>query len=184
MSQDALPCFKCGRLLRNVCDESDNQPTEGTEFRTYGHYGSTFWDSFDGEELILNICDPCLNEHKDRLAQQKRFQPIRCNGMTGFGQQWVDRPIVPYTGHPDNTYSHVGVNELGSNIHGVEWVDDIAARKADLVGDPADRKLFTLTAEQWTQWIDALDREPRELSKLSKLMHRPSPFFGDEEEEI
>jgi hypothetical protein len=46
--------------MENVCVEADNQPYQGTEFRTEGHYGSTFWDSFDGEELVLNICDKCL----------------------------------------------------------------------------------------------------------------------------
>ena len=60
MSALVLPCFKCGAALANVLDGSDNQPSEGTEFRTEGHYGSTFWDSFDGEELVLNVCDPCL----------------------------------------------------------------------------------------------------------------------------
>lgn len=55
-----LPCFKCGVELENVFpDITTNQPSEGTEFRTYGMYGSTFWDSFDGEELVLNVCDSC-----------------------------------------------------------------------------------------------------------------------------
>ena len=133
MSEQAmLPCFKCGRVMRNVCVEADNQPDEGTEFRTYGHYGSTVWDSFDGEELVLNVCDPCLREHSVRLAQQKRFLPIRCAGMVGFGQQWVDRPMVPYSGHLDGSEAHVEVGELGTQISGVEWVSDIAERKADL----------------------------------------------------
>src|SRR5690606_14388202 len=61
MSAEAmLPCFKCGKTLRNAFAEQENQPADGTEFRTYGHYGSTFWDSFDGEELVLNVCDDCL----------------------------------------------------------------------------------------------------------------------------
>lgn len=67
-----VPCFKCGKVLRNVFLHSDNQPDGGTEFRTLGHYGSTFWDSFDDTELILNVCDECLTEHSDRLATQQR----------------------------------------------------------------------------------------------------------------
>src|SRR5262245_28729654 len=95
MSREAfLPCFKCGKTLMNGFIAADNQPREGTEFRSYGSYGSTFWDSFDGEELVLNVCDACLREHTERLAQQKRFLPIRCEGLVGLGQQWVDRPLV------------------------------------------------------------------------------------------
>jgi len=131
--QAMLPCFKCGRVMRNVCPGWDeNQPDEGTEFRTYGHYGSTFWDDFNGEELVLNVCDPCLREHAARLAQQKRFLPIRCAGMVGFGRQWVDRPMVSYSGHLDRSEAQVEVEELGTEIPGVEWVSDIGERKADL----------------------------------------------------
>lgn len=67
----ALPCFVCGTPLTNIFPSSDNQPDEGTEFRTRGHYGSTFWDSFDGEDLILNVCDPCLRLGSERLGVQR-----------------------------------------------------------------------------------------------------------------
>jgi hypothetical protein len=132
MSQEALlPCFKCGRTLRNVLPtETDNQPYEGTMFATEGHYGSTFWDSFDGEEIVINICDPCLRAHTQRIAQHKRYLPVRCEGMVGFGRQWVDRPMVPYTGHPDSGEIVVEPEELG-RISQVEWVADIdEARQA------------------------------------------------------
>lgn len=77
MSTEAmLPCFKCGKTLLNAFESQENQPSEGTEFRTYGHYGSTFWDSFDGEELVLNVCDNCLREHGDRLATQARPEKV------------------------------------------------------------------------------------------------------------
>lgn len=69
MSNALLACFKCGKVLPTILNEV-NQPSGGTEFRTYGHYGSTFWDSFDGTELILNVCDACLSENEDRLATQ------------------------------------------------------------------------------------------------------------------
>lgn len=130
-----LPCFTCGRKLLNVAiDGDENQPSEGTEFRSYGHYGSTFWDSFDGEELVLNICDDCLRARADRLAQHKRYRPIRCEGMVGFGRQWVDRPMVPYTGNADDGEIIVEPEELGTHIGAnVEWVDDIEERKADIL---------------------------------------------------
>ena len=136
MSKEAfLPCFVCGKVLMNVFSDSDNQPAEGTEFRTYGAYGSTVWDSFDGEELVLNVCDPCLREHADRLAQHKRFLPIRCEGMGGWGKRWVERPMVSYTGHEDNSDFQVNPEDLGVKLHGVEWAVDIDERKAALEDD-------------------------------------------------
>lgn len=137
MSEEAmLPCFKCGRVMRNVFVEADNQPDGGTEFRTYGHYGSTFWDSFDGEEIVINICDECLRAHVERVAQHKRYLPIRCAGMTGFGQYWVERPMVPFTGYTDPTVLDVEVEDLGSaDLKHAEWVPDIAERKQWLEGE-------------------------------------------------
>lgn len=132
MSREAmLPCFKCGKVLENAFVEADNQPYEGTSFRTEGHYGSTVWDSFDGEELVLNVCDPCLREHAERLAQHKRYLPVRCEGMQGFGRLWVDRPLVPYTGNVDNDELVLEIEDL--NVYPrVEWVPDIEERKAEL----------------------------------------------------
>ena len=129
-----LPCFKCGKVLPNVCEDADNQPYGGTEFLTEGHYGSTFWDSFDCEELVLNVCDDCLRAHTDRLGQQKRALPIRCAGMTGFGEVESHRPLVAYTGHRDDTVVEVSVESLGETLDGmrVRWVDDIDDRKAHL----------------------------------------------------
>lgn len=66
-----LPCFVCGTELFNIFPTSENQPDEGTAFRTRGHYGSTFWDDFDGVELILNVCDPCLRLSTERLGTQR-----------------------------------------------------------------------------------------------------------------
>lgn len=115
MSADAIvPCFACGRMLKNVCTDEDNQPSEGTEFRTYGHYGSTFWDSFDGEELVLNVCDECLRAHTDRLAQHKRFLPVHVRGAGTIGRQWVERPMVVYTGNRDDAAVTVDADEVAT----------------------------------------------------------------------
>ena len=132
MSETMIPCFKCNRPLPTVVEGSDNPPYGGTEFRTEGHYGSTFWDSFDGEELVLIICDDCLRSHTDRLAQHKRYLPIRCQGFVGLGRQWVERPMVPYTGCPDRTEVKLSVDELGTDLPGVEWPHDIAERRDHL----------------------------------------------------
>ena len=58
----ALPCFVCQKPLQNVESSSAiNQPMRGTEFISYGHYGSTIFDPMDGTILVMNVCDPCLS---------------------------------------------------------------------------------------------------------------------------
>jgi len=129
MSRDALlPCFVCGTTLSNVFSAVENQPADGTEFRTYGAYGSTFWDSLDGEELVLNVCDECLTAHKDRLAQHKRYRPVTCDRMV-VGRQWVDRPMVSYTGHRDDGDVKIEPEEIGSDLPNVEWAENVADLK-------------------------------------------------------
>lgn len=136
MSADAyLPCLVCGRTLRNAWDGADNQPSEGTEFRTYGHYGSTFWDSMHGEQLVLNVCDNCLRTHKDRLGQQKRYIPLSHPYVGPVGKQWVDRPVVAYTGNPDDTEYGVEWEQMGTDLFDTaevkaEWRPDIESIKA------------------------------------------------------
>lgn len=126
MSKNAyLPCFVCGKNLKNVFEHSDNQPYAGTEFRTEGHYGSTFWDSFDGEELILNVCDDCLTARTDRLGQQKSYMPVFCEGSV-VGRQRVERPLVAYTGNADTTSAAVEPKELGTPLPDVQWLPVIA----------------------------------------------------------
>lgn len=127
MSKEAmLPCFACGKTLPNALADVDNQPSEGTEFRTYGHYGSTFWDSFDGEELVLNVCDECLTAHTERLAQHKRYRPVTAGRGIVAGKCWIDRPMVPYTGHPDDGDVKIEPEEIGTDLPHVEWCDNAA----------------------------------------------------------
>ena len=62
---EALPCFCCGKELENVIN-GENQPYDGIEFFTYGHYGTAVFDHMDGSRLILNICDNCLWSNIDK----------------------------------------------------------------------------------------------------------------------
>jgi len=77
MSKAMLPCFKCGNALENAVINEPNQPYAGTEFRTYGHYGSTFFDPFDDSELVLNVCDECLSAFSDRLGWKPANGQVR-----------------------------------------------------------------------------------------------------------
>lgn len=128
MSEDAfLPCFVCGSTLKNAFPDLENQPLDGTEFRTYGHYGSSFWDSMHGEELVLNICDACLRDHPERLAQHKRYRPVVSDRVGMVGKHYVNRPMVPYTGHCDDGDVKIEPEEIGSDLPQVEWPENAAA---------------------------------------------------------
>ena len=128
---EPLPCLVCGKTLDSVYPNGDDPtaPYAGTEFRTYGHYGSTFWDDFDGEELVLVICDDCLRNRKHHLGQQKRYLPIRCKGVAGFGRKWVERPLRRFTGLPDPETFEVEPEALGLDVLDVQWTSDIAELK-------------------------------------------------------
>lgn len=91
MSDAMVPCFKCGKTLENVFADADNQPSKGTEFITYGHYGSTFWDSFDGEALVLNVCDDCLAKNADRLITRRKVRRQAPDYETTKYEDWVKR---------------------------------------------------------------------------------------------
>jgi len=116
-----LPCLVCGVVLDNAYGGSVNQPSQGTEFATFGHYGSTFWDSFAGEELVLNVCDECLTKHSDRLGRRKRYvvlvaRDVRgdCPIPTQVGRQWVSREMVPwFDGPEDEDQIEIEPEEIG-----------------------------------------------------------------------
>lgn len=40
----------------------------------------------------------------------------------------------------------------------------------------ADRRVFTLDAEQWDAFVSALDAPPRRHARLERLFHEPSVF--------
>jgi hypothetical protein len=59
MTNTKVPCFVCGKELEDI-GNNYNQPMGGTEFSTYGHYGSGVFDPMDGSEIIINICNECM----------------------------------------------------------------------------------------------------------------------------
>ena len=108
-----LPCIACGRELKNVDRDADeNQPYAGTAFVSHGHYGSTAYDPMDGHYLEINICDLCLVTHADRVEQGRDRRPILEDGPLGPNTSvvgWdesVRWRLVPW--NPDaRTYDHV-----------------------------------------------------------------------------
>lgn len=156
MSKDAmLPCFVCGAELQNSFGDVDNQPSQGTEFRTYGHYGSTFWDSFNGEELIINICDPCLRSRTAGrydglpwMARQRRWRRVVIDDTRGkfvsktvVGREWLDREMVPYFDGPEDEDDVVSIEpeEIGV-LTGfkIEWVENWHDIKTSILENEAE----------------------------------------------
>lgn len=54
-----LKCICCGYTL---VDLNKHQPSGGTAFHTYGHYGSAVTDHMDGTITTVFVCDRCLKE--------------------------------------------------------------------------------------------------------------------------
>lgn len=129
-----LPCLVCGKVLQNWMPECTNQPYDGTEFRTYGHYGSSFWDSLNGEELVLTICDDCLRERKERLGRHQRARQVLCEGVW-VGREWLDREMVPYFDGPEDDESSITVEieEMGTKMGRIEWVGHWPAIRESLL---------------------------------------------------
>ena len=88
MSQ-ALPCIRCGKELKNVFEDAENQPSDGTAFITYGHYGSTVFDPMDSSSCLeLNVCDECLRE-LGQLGHVK--QVVSSTKVTHTYYPWTDQ---------------------------------------------------------------------------------------------
>lgn len=144
MSKEAmLPCISCGKVLENTWDGSINQPAEGTEFQSFGHYGSTFWDAFHGEQIVINICDECLRTHTERIARKKAYRKIVVTDTRGtlradtvVGRQWVHHEMVPYFAGPEDADDvSIEPEEIGrlEGYDRVEWVQNWRDIKKDLV---------------------------------------------------
>ena len=98
MPDMALPCIVCGKALRNVFDDAGNQPNDGVVLTTHGNYGSTVYDSFTGEFLEVNLCDPCLVRagEQGRVLEARTRRPAALNGTLVGYEELPYRP-VPWT---------------------------------------------------------------------------------------
>ena len=64
MPKCPIPCFVCEKVLENY---SQNQPDNGLCFKSYGHYGTTYFDPMDASYLEINICDDCLVRNEKKI---------------------------------------------------------------------------------------------------------------------
>lgn len=59
-------CIVCSKKLEEVTETKAFYPYDGLHFITYGHYGSTAFDSFNGTQLHIVVCDECLRKAVQR----------------------------------------------------------------------------------------------------------------------
>lgn len=65
-------CFKCGKELESIFPDKF-QAYAGTQFISYGHYGSTLFDPMNENEYIeIVICDKCLSENANNVSHTKK----------------------------------------------------------------------------------------------------------------
>lgn len=110
MAIDGLSCFKCLSLLKNAWRDAANQPSEGTCFITYGHYGSTAFDPMDGTYIEINICDPCLREGSENslVAMGQSSQPVVLSDRSRIGSHKIQREIVEW----DHSKSYTDLDDV------------------------------------------------------------------------
>lgn len=126
MTEWALNCVVCGKQLRNVFpDDVENQPNDGVVFTTSGNYGSRIFDSFNGNILELNLCDPCLVEAgaKGRVITTRRAVPVVFEDVGLVGSSEIPEPVyVTWTaGLPeDDSQINLWEEELYDPPKGIE----------------------------------------------------------------
>lgn len=70
-------CFTCGKELDPVWEGSKSQYNDAMMFESHGNYGSTVFDPFDSRlSLLIQICDPCVVERKDRVIHVTTTRPL------------------------------------------------------------------------------------------------------------
>lgn len=81
MDKNTLPCIVCKKNLKPATPFEHNQPHQGLEFTSLGHYGGTIFDPMDGSSLAINVCDDCLlragQDGHVLLCQKPVVAPLR-----------------------------------------------------------------------------------------------------------
>ncbi len=79
-----LTCIVCDRTFEPAANDRNFKtvPYEGTLFFSSGHYGSTAFDSFEGERLEIIVCDACLITRRNRVAHLLKEPVLTTPGQT------------------------------------------------------------------------------------------------------
>lgn len=136
-------CVMCDKELRNCGDPfSENQPVEGTAFRSYGHYGSTAFDAMDGSWIEVNFCDPCLRAASVRLrvGMGRSWRPVSGEGVGRIGREYVQRPMLfwhhSWFSYNDEDEIHLDFDEIGKYTDRIEYhltAEQLEQVKADAI---------------------------------------------------
>lgn len=127
-----LPCLICNKSLTHAIArnaewddgeyDNTNQPNNGVSCVTYGNYGSTIYDSFDGSRLEFVICDTCLEERWSRLRESRFRRPapiLEVLGSAESYEEYIERQRSIYRSHQDatgNTDSLDDMNKVFNDI--------------------------------------------------------------------
>ena len=127
-AEAALTCIICGEFLQPAFAKAAGmnwlpQPSRGTWFTSHGQYGSTVFDDFHGNYLLITICDKCMLEKAE----------------LGLILHRVPAPLMPRD-EPETTVWAPGVEWCGDcdmPMPGEHPHDLTAGDIAVLEGDPA-----------------------------------------------
>jgi hypothetical protein len=83
-----VPCIACGKEMDSAANDPhfDHVPGDGVIFHSGGNYGSTVFDSFDGFQLQVVVCDACLKTYAE--ARVRLVDPK--GGMTPWDGETSD----------------------------------------------------------------------------------------------
>lgn len=82
-------CFSCGTPINEV----HGFPMEAIEFKSWGNYGSTVFDSVAMREYMrILICDDCVRANPDRVAMWQE-KPVGRVERTRIGtySEWREK---------------------------------------------------------------------------------------------
>lgn len=140
-----VPCIICDKVVYKVFEGVENQPYEATNFQSYGQYGSTTWDPFDGSYLEINICDTCMREKAaaGKILVTRSHRPIIAAGTRYLtvGREIVDRPFMIWKGPEEELWLeddvlYVEPEEVGTDMgRNVEWLSVVRDFPDDWQGE-------------------------------------------------
>ena len=150
-----VSCLVCGLPLSRVMEDAEMQPNDGVYCETAGNYGSTVWDSQDGERLAFLICDPCLVEKgkQGRIVTYRKYRPICVPyGTVGnmvVGTERLQRPFVTWTEDTER--------DMEPLVLDVEELESIPVRRLP----PPQQELY-FTPSEARSTIESAERDRRE----------------------
>lgn len=119
---ESFPCIICGKPLERALESFEPQPSEGIMCETGGNYGSTIFDSIDGEQLAFNICDECMVRagEQGRVMTRRKFRLILVDAgplhRLVVGYERLDRPYVRWHNGLEHDDESI-VMEVGELAH-------------------------------------------------------------------